>query len=123
MIIGLGTDVIEISRIKAVIERHGNRFLKRVYTTAELTYCKSHKQTFACLAGRFAAKEAFAKALGTGIGKAVAWNGVAFLPDAQGKPVCHLQPTVSMSLAGFSVHVSISHNTEQAMATVILEQP
>ena len=118
MILRTGVDLIEISRIEEVINRHGKHYLERIYTPAELE--QSGKQTES-LAGRFAAKEAFAKALGTGIGE-VAWKEIEILGDEQNAPTLKLygaaeQKARELGLSTWSV--SISHGQSLAVAFVV----
>lgn len=113
-----GVDLIEISRIEEVVSRHGKRYLERIYTPAELELCGKRAES---LAGRFAAKEAVAKALGCGIGE-VEWKEIEILGDEQSAPVLHLfgaaaRKADELGLASWSV--SISHNQSQAIAFVI----
>jgi len=113
-----GVDLIEISRIKEAVSRHGKHYLERVYTPAELKLCGKRVES---LAGRFAAKEAVAKALGCGIGE-VEWKEIEILGDEQHAPVLHLLGAAArkadeLGLASWSV--SISHNQSQAVAFVV----
>ena len=80
MIVGLGTDIIEIVRIGEMIERHGELFLGRVYTEKEIAYCQKRSATYQHFAGRWAAKEAALKSLGTGWGKGISWRDVEIVP-------------------------------------------
>jgi len=82
----VGVDIIEIERIEAVLRRHGERFLQRVYTPAERAYCRGRVPE---LAARFAAKEAVSKALGTGL-RGIAWQEMEILGDERGKPLVNL---------------------------------
>src|SRR3984957_14755233 len=86
MVLGLGSDLIEIARIEKSIERFGTRFLERVYTPAEIAYCQSKKNYAESFAARFAAKEAGAKALGTGISWGVSWQEFEVQREPSGKP-------------------------------------
>lgn len=118
MLIRTGVDLIEIQRIEEVIARHGKRYLERVYTTAELD--QAHQQPES-LAGRFAAKEAVAKALGTGIGD-VGWKEIEILGDEQNAPTLRLhgiaaQKSDEMGLSTWSL--SISHSMSHAVAFVV----
>ena len=113
-----GVDLIEISRIEEAVSRHGKRYLERIYTPAELELCGKRVES---LAGRFAAKEAVAKALGCGIGE-VEWKEIEILGDEQSAPILHLLGAAArkadeLGLASWSV--SISHNQSQAVAFVI----
>src|SRR6202044_2480321 len=90
MVIGLGTDLIEIERIERSVERFGERFLERVFTSGEIAYCYAKKASAESLAARFAAKEAGAKALGTGISRGVSWKEFEVKRETSGKPTLHL---------------------------------
>ncbi len=85
--IALGTDILEIERIAAVVERLGERFVRRILTPAERVEYQASQQPVRLLAKRFAAKEAIAKALGTGIGRGVSWQDIEIQHDAQGAPL------------------------------------
>jgi holo-[acyl-carrier protein] synthase len=122
MILRSGIDLIEIERISGALERHAERFLRRVYTPAELEECQGDIcQHAPSLAARFAAKEAAAKALGTGIGD-VSWQEIEILHEHNGQPVLklHAQAKVladSLGLTDWSL--SISHTHSHAVAVVI----
>jgi holo-[acyl-carrier protein] synthase len=79
MILGLGTDIVEIVRVGQMIERHGEHFLQRVYTEGEIRYCQDRKLSYQHFAGRWAAKEAVMKALGTGFVKGISWRDIEAL--------------------------------------------
>lgn len=114
MITGLGTDIIEIARIKKVNKE--NRLAKRILTADEMSHYKAvenEERKTSYLAGRFAVKEAYSKALGTGIGSAVSFNEINCINDSNGKPSLKNMP---------NVHVSISHSRDYAVATVIIEE-
>ena len=118
MKLATGVDLIEISRIEEVISRHGKHYLERVYTPAELELCGKRVES---LAGRFAAKEAVAKALGCGIGD-VSWKEIEILGNEQNAPVLHLfgeaaQKADELGLTSWSV--SLSHSQSHAIAVVI----
>jgi holo-[acyl-carrier protein] synthase len=123
MIVGIGTDIIEIARIQGSIERYGEQFVRRVFTNAERAYCeaKSHHARWASFAARFAAKEAFSKALGSGIGEYMAWRDVEVVLDNLGRPHLSLSGMISEHLAASIVHVSLSHSAAYATAVVVLE--
>jgi len=113
-----GVDLIEISRIEEVISRHGKHYLERIYTPAELELCGKRTES---LAGRFAAKEAVAKALGCGIGD-VTWKEIEILGDEQHAPVLHLdgkaaQKADELGLTNWSV--SLSHSQNHVIAFVV----
>lgn len=118
MILRTGVDLIEIARIEEVISRHGQHYLERIYTPAELEYCGKRAES---LAGRFAAKEAVAKALGCGIGD-VAWKEIEILGDEQNAPVLNLsgeaeKKAKELGLENWSV--SISHSQSHSVAMVV----
>jgi holo-[acyl-carrier protein] synthase len=118
MKLATGVDLIEISRIEEVIARHGKHYLERIYTSAELEYCGKRAES---LAGRFAAKEAVAKALGSGIGD-VAWKEIEILGDEQNAPTLVLrgmaeQKAKERGLLNWSV--SISHSQSHCVAFVV----
>lgn len=113
-----GIDVIEIPRIEAARDRWGQRFLNRVYTEAEIQYCRGRGQR---LAGRFAAKEAVSKALGVGI-RTLRWRDIEILPDRRGKPHVYLHgkaAAIAKRLGLEEFDVSITHSRTDAIVTVI----
>ena len=122
MIVRSGVDLIEIERISSALERHGERFLQRIYTPAELAECSGDLcRHAASLAGRFAAKEATAKALGTGVG-AVSWQDIEVLHDSSGGPLLRLHgqaEALAASLGLTAWSLSISHTHLHAVALVI----
>lgn len=124
MIVGTGVDVIEVARIKAAVERFGNRFLNRVFTSEEIRYCTSKLNTAERLAARFAAKEAGMKAIGTGLRHGVSWHDLEVVREPGGKPSLRLTGKVAEfagRLGCAHVHLSLSHTEEHAVAFVILE--
>lgn len=116
MIIGTGIDIVELSRVEKVSARQP-KFITRILTNKEFTYYKSlnGKRAIEFLAGRFAAKEALAKAMGTGIGKQLSWLDIEILSNEKGKPI------ISISNTDHQVHLSISHSKDYAVAQVIIE--
>ena len=121
-ILGHGVDVIECPRVLQMLEDHGDRFLERVFTSHELDYCHKHKESTQRLAGRFAAKEAVLKALGTGMRGRMKWTDVQIANDDMGKPEIALtgeSATVAKSKGVSQVLVSISHTREHAVASAI----
>lgn len=125
MVLGLGTDMIEIARIEHSITRFGDGFLRRIYTPAEIAYCQQKKKTAAeSFAARFAAKEAAAKALGTGISRGVTWCELEVLRLPGQRPTLHLSGRAAAIAARLGVRhlaVSLSHTRELALAVVIAE--
>lgn len=118
----LGIDVIETERIKKAIERQGDRFINRIYTSHELAYCeKKGVGKFQSLAARFAAKEAVSKVLGTGIGK-ISWTEIEVKNDEYGKPHIYLHgkaKNLADELGYQHISVSLSHNQTVATATAV----
>lgn len=125
MVIGTGIDVVEIERVARSIERYGSRFLDRVYTAAEIAYCQRKRRNAAeSFAARFAAKEAGAKALGTGIGFGVTWRELEVGREPAGRPLLLLHGRAAEIAASLGVRrssLSITHTRTQSMALVILE--
>ena len=122
MVCGIGVDIVEVARVGNVAERHGDRFLRRIYTPLELE--KTHGNRNQYLAARFAAKEAAFKALGTGWGGGVRWVEVEVDNLASGQPVLSLHGTARSRADALGVerlHITISHTEEYAMAQVVLE--
>ena len=123
MIVGHGIDLIEIHRIREMVRRHGDHFLSRVFTHAELEYCaKSPKRYFEHLAGRFAAKEAVLKALGTGWSGGIAWTDIQILANHAGRPEVQLNghcSELANKLGVSSWQLSISHISTHATASAI----
>ena len=124
MIVGTGIDLAEVDRIQASIERHGDRFIKRIYTPNEIAYVERKANRFQRYAARFAAKEAGMKAIGTGWRRGVTWQDfeVANLPS--GQPTLKLHGKAAQYAAELGVkHISLSltHTAANGMAFVILE--
>jgi holo-[acyl-carrier protein] synthase len=124
LIVGLGLDIAEVGRVKAAIERHGEVFLRRIYTPREREYCERFKNKFERYAGRFAAKEAAMKALGTGWSRGVRWVDVEVVREKGGRPTMALSgeaERVAERLGVKRIALSITHTGEQALAQVIFE--
>ncbi|MDQ7028856.1 MAG: holo-ACP synthase [Ardenticatenia bacterium] len=118
MVIAVGVDIVEVARIRAVLARHGQRFLDRIFTPAEQVHCG---RRVPCLAARWAAKEAVSKALGCGIGD-VAWKEIEILPDKRRMPVLQLGGRAARLAAEQGIRgwaVSLSHAQEYAVAFVV----
>lgn len=128
MIVGLGIDIVTVSRIEEVILSQGEAFLKRLFTPNEQAYCRAKRNPYPYFAARFAAKEAFSKALGSGMREGMAWVDIEVVHDELGCPFVRLQGGVQ-SLAerlfqdkgALAWHLSLSHTDEYAAATVVLE--
>lgn len=123
-ILGTGIDIVECLRIAQMIERHGELFITRVYTDLEIEYCSARKAATQHYAGRWAAKEAVLKALGTGWRRGIAWRDIEVRNDRNGAPSVHLRGGALevMERAGIrQLHLSISHCRSFAVAHVIAD--
>ena len=116
---GIGNDIIEISRVRQSIERHGLHFLNRLFSQKEQDYCYKYQDPVPHFAGRFAAKEAIVKALGTGFGKDVQWHDIEILNDDAGKPVASISSALKERFNHPNILVSISHSAEYATAVAL----
>ena len=124
MIIGIGSDLAEVARIRASRERFGDRFLHRVYTDGELAYAHSKANRDERLAARFAAKEAGMKALGTGLSRGITWRDFEVGREPSGRPTLTLAGAASRIAAAKGIrkiHLTMTHTTETAMAVVVME--
>ncbi len=125
VIVGLGLDIAEIDRIEAAITRHGASILERLYTVREVAYCESHRNRFERYAGRFAAKEAAMKALGTGWRRGVRWRDIEVRREPSGKPTLHLEGVArefAERLGVKNISLTITHSGNLALAEVIFER-
>lgn len=126
MIYGIGVDLVRVARIARVLERYGDRFLNRVFTPLEIAHCRGKVGTAAGLALRFAAKEAFSKALGVGLRQdGIRWREVEVVPDPRGKPELRVTGKAAQLCAAAGVtglHLSLTDENDQALAVVILEK-
>jgi holo-[acyl-carrier protein] synthase len=122
MIQGLGIDVVEIARIDEMIKRWEARFVAKVFTPEEIAHCADRSDRAAALAARFAAKEAFAKALGTGWDANFRWKDFSTRSAAGGQPLAVLSPAMQKRLEHVRIHLSFSHSELFAAAVVILEE-
>jgi holo-[acyl-carrier protein] synthase len=125
MIHGIGIDLVQISRIESALQRWGDRFLDRVFTKTEVAYCQSKVQSAPCLALRFAAKEAFVKALGTGFRQGLGFKQVEVENDSTGRPVLNLYGKSKKVCHGCGIinrHLSLSDDGLYAIAMVLLEK-
>lgn len=124
-ILGIGVDLVEVTRIEHSVERFGERFLHRVFTEGEVGYCKSMPHPARHLAARFAAKEAVSKAFGTGIGKAMSWKEIDIRRKDSGEPYLVLSGKAQEMAKQRDVRasfVSLSHTDHHAVATIVLER-
>jgi holo-[acyl-carrier protein] synthase len=121
-IIGIGTDITECLRIARMIERHGELFIDRVYTPDEIAYCQKRRQSTQHFTGRWAAKEAILKAIGTGWRRGISWRDMEIRNDSSGKPVVAIRGGVQEVVEQLGVReilVSISHCHTHATAVAI----
>jgi holo-[acyl-carrier protein] synthase len=124
MIVGSGIDLVEIDRIQHSMDRFGQRFLDRVYTDAEQAYCQRKRKSAESFAARFAAKEAGAKALGTGISRGVNWLEIEVARAPGGRPTLVFHGRAAQIAARLNVTraaLSITHTGTLSMASVVLE--
>jgi len=127
MILGIGSDIIDIRRIETTIERFGNRFLDRIFTENERNKSDRRQLRAASYAKRFAAKEACSKALGTGLRKGVFWRDMGVVNLASGRPTMHLTGGAARQLAQMTpagmqaqIHLTITDDFPQAQAVVVI---
>ena len=125
-IFGIGTDIVNIKRMEKSLKRYGNKFKNNIFSKKEIVYCERKKNSSAFYAKRFAAKEAFAKALGTGIRKGISLKDIEIFNDTLGKPNIKLRGTASNLLKKkitkkkYNIYLSLSDDDPWAQATVII---
>ncbi|MHB1959495.1 MAG: holo-ACP synthase [Acidobacteriaceae bacterium] len=124
MIVGCGVDLIEIARIEDVLARYGDRFCQRIYLPGEILYCHSKRNGAESFAARFAAKEAAAKALGTGIRFGVSWRDIEVVRASSGRPSLLFHgraAAIAKNLGVRNAAISLTHSRTEALAQVLLE--
>jgi holo-[acyl-carrier protein] synthase len=124
MILGTGVDIAEVPRIRETIQRFGDRFLQRIFTEGEISYCERRARRFESYAARFAAKEAGMKALGTGWSRGVRWRDIEVVRPKGQRPTIQFHgkaAEIANKLGAKNIALSITHTSEQALAHVILE--
>jgi holo-[acyl-carrier protein] synthase len=124
MIRGIGIDVVDIGRMERALERWGRRFLERIFTSGEIELCLQRERPAPCLALRFAAKEAFAKALGLGLRQGLRWRDIEVVHGDLGKPGLHLHDRARGLLAAAGARgtwLSLSDESNLAVAVVVIE--
>jgi len=119
LIHGLGNDILEIARIRRVIDTHGKKALSRLFTPKERLYCLKRRDPVPHFAGKFCAKEAVVKALGCGLGKTASWQDIEILNNDAGEPEVFLSPALNTKFNHPKILISISHCKLYAMATAI----
>ncbi len=123
MIYGIGTDIVDVERIKQAIENYGQRFLSRIYTNTEQEYSESfNDKKYVHYAARFAAKESFSKAIGTGITRGFKFREAGIKNESNGKPTMILEGEMLERYGKLKIHVSLSHTDTNAIAYIIIEQ-
>ncbi|MDR0926271.1 MAG: holo-ACP synthase [Ignavibacteria bacterium] len=123
MIIGIGTDIIEVARIKKLLVEYGAHSLNKIWTDTEIDYCESFgKRKYEHYAARFAAKEAFSKAIGTGLSNSFAFKDVAVQNLASGNPIIVLNNIMKERWGNYTTHLSIAHTEANAIAYVVIEE-
>lgn len=116
----IGVDIVDLDRIERIYSRYGLRFLQRFLSGEEIAVCLRKPQVVASIAGRFAAKEAVVKALGTGFSGGVHWKSFAILNDERGRPF--VKPVCAAAFpSGCSIKISIAHDRHAAVATALIE--
>jgi holo-[acyl-carrier protein] synthase len=120
-ILGIGVDVVDVQRMKEVLEKQGKVFLDKVFSDMEVTYCKTRKKPYIHFGARFAAKEAVAKAMRTGWSGAFHWRDIEVVNDQSGAPHILLSRDVAKALDQCTVHLSLSHTDNTIVAFVVLE--
>jgi len=120
---GIGVDIVEICRMQRAVERHGERFLRRIFTAAEVAYCTRPDGGFrySSLAARFAAKEAFYKAAFPSLQRFIGWQECEVTSREGGAPALQLAPDLEKELGFPRVHLSLSHSQKYAVAVVLIE--
>ena len=125
-IFGIGTDIVNIKRIKKILKNNGSRFKNKIFSENEINYCEKKRDPAPFYAKRFAAKEAFTKALGTGFRKGITFKNISVINDKNGKPSIKLSGKVKRYLKKkiksnkYSIHLSLSDDRPWAQATVII---
>lgn len=124
MIVGSGVDMMEIARIEEAITRYGDRFCQRIFLPREIAYCRQKRNAAESFAARFAAKEAAAKALGTGIQNGVGWRDIEVVRAASGRPSLFFHGRAAACAEQLGVRhasISLTHTRSHALAQVLLE--
>lgn len=124
MILGIGVDLVDIARVEAMLERHGGRARQRLFTDGEVAYCDASARPGQSFAARFAAKEAFLKAVGTGWGEGLGWSEVEVVSTPAGAPELRLHGAAlarAEQMGLRRVHLSLTHGEEIAAAFLVLE--
>lgn len=121
-IFGIGIDLVEVYRIKSAIEKYGERFKQRIFSQSEQNFCESHNGKFLSYAARFAAKEAFSKALGTGLRGRISWLDINVIDNEHNPPKLDISGRAQSLLGNRKVLLSITHTVNYASAIVVIEE-
>lgn len=122
MILGIGTDITDIERIERAATKYGSRFLDRIFTNEEQEYCESFKKgKFQHYTARFSAKEAFSKAIGTGLTEGFKFTEICILNEPNGKPYVVLSGSMKEKWGNNKIHISLSHTNTTALSVIIIE--
>ncbi len=122
MVEGLGVDVVDIARVRGIVDRWGDHFLRKVFTDREIAYARARKNSLHHIAARFAVKEAVAKAVATGWQGGFRWKDVEVENDAKGKPSVVLGGALKTLLEGANIQISISHSDTVVIGVAIVER-
>lgn len=117
----IGVDICEISRMRKIDKKYKNRFIQRIFTLEEIEYCEKKYDKYSSYAARFAAKEAFLKAIGTGLRDGFLWKDIEVKNDELGKPYFYFHGHTADFISKRKVHLSLSHTDKDAIAFVIIE--
>lgn len=120
-VFGVGIDLMSVKRIRRAIECYGGRFLERIFSPAEVDFCQKLSNPYPSYAARFAAKEAFSKALGTGLRGLVSWREIEVCDNERTRPTLKVTGRAKELLAGRRVHLSLTHLEDYAAAVVVIE--
>ena len=117
---GIGTDIIEIERVRDAINKHGDTFIQRIFTHNEQSYCKKHRDPMPQYAARFSAKESIVKALGCGFGDQISWLDIEISHDDRGKPIVQFSSAAQQRFNNPNVILSMSHCKEYVSTVALL---
>lgn len=120
-IFGVGIDLVRVDRIRSAMERFPSRFRSRIFADSEVKFCEELADKYPSYAGRFAAKEAFSKALGTGLRGAIGWQEIEIWDNERSRPSISVSGRARQLLGGRGVHLSITHLPDYAAAVVVIE--
>jgi holo-[acyl-carrier protein] synthase len=121
MVKGIGVDILEIERFRRSVDQFGNRLLNRIFTSVEIEYCRTKFNVYQHFAARFAAKEAFSKALSTGLRGTFGWKDIEIVNDVMGRPCLRLHGPLRERFNTSSLLLSLSHSESHVVAMVVLQ--